>query len=139
MIEPREGTEGAGAPEHRDVLREAPEEYREDRPWGNFRRLVHNEPCTVKLITVDPGHRLSLQSHNHRSELWTFLDPGGIAEVDGREVRPEPGEQVFIPCGARHRLASAPDAAGPVRVLELGFGKFDEDDIVRYEDQYGRS
>ena len=123
----------------RDVLNEAPKEYREDRPWGGFRRLVHNEPCTVKLITVDPGHRLSLQSHTHRSELWTFLDPGGIAEVDGREVRPAPGEQVFIPCGARHRLASAPDATSPVRVLELGFGKFDEDDIVRYEDEYGRS
>jgi mannose-6-phosphate isomerase len=123
----------------RDVLNEAPEEYREDRPWGNFRRLVHNEPCTVKLITVDPGHRLSLQSHNHRSELWTFLDPGGIAEVEGTELRPAPGEQVWIACGAKHRLASAPDAAGPVRVLELGFGKFDEDDIVRYEDQYGRS
>jgi len=124
--------------EGRDVLNEVPEEYREDRPWGNFRRLVHNEPCTVKLITVDPGHRLSLQSHNHRSELWTFLDPGGIAEVDGREVRPAPGEQLFIPRGARHRLASAPDATAPVRVLELGFGKFDEDDIVRYEDEYGR-
>jgi mannose-6-phosphate isomerase-like protein (cupin superfamily) len=134
-----DATGGVGVPESRDVLSEAPEEYREGRPWGNFRRLVHNEPCTVKLITVDPGHRLSLQSHNHRSELWTFLDPGGIAEVDGKEVRPAPGEQVFIPCGARHRLASAPDAAGPVRVLELGFGKFDEDDIVRYEDQYGRS
>jgi mannose-6-phosphate isomerase-like protein (cupin superfamily) len=123
----------------RDVMREAPEEYREDRPWGSFRRLVHNEPCTVKLITVDPGHRLSLQSHDHRAELWTFLDPGGIAEVDGNELHPEPGEQVFIPCGARHRLATTPDAAGPVRIMELGFGQFDEDDIVRYEDQYGRA
>ena len=51
----------------------------------------------------------------------------------------EPGEQVWIPVGARHRLATAADAPGPVRVLELGFGKFDEDDIVRYDDEYGRA
>ncbi len=139
MIDRPEATEGVGVPESRDVRNEAPEEYREDRPWGSFRRLVHNEACTVKILTVDPGQRLSLQSHDHRSELWTFLDPGGIAEVGGREVRPAPGEQVFIPCGARHRLAAEPDAPAPVRILELGFGQFYEDDIVRYEDQYGRS
>jgi mannose-6-phosphate isomerase len=131
--------EGAGVPDGRDVLNEAPEEYREERPWGGFPRPVQNEPCTVKVLTVDPGHRLSLQSHEHRAELWTFLDPGGIAEVDGEERHLGPGEQVWIPVGARHRLATAADAPGPVRVLELGFGKFDEDDIVRYDDEYGRA
>ncbi|HEY8525493.1 MAG TPA: phosphomannose isomerase type II C-terminal cupin domain [Acidimicrobiales bacterium] len=125
--------------DQRDALKEPPEEYREERPWGDFRRLVHNEPCTVKIITVQPGQRLSLQSHNHRSELWVFLDEGGIAEVDGEVRHPTPGEKVFIPCGAKHRLATAADAPGSVRVVEMGFGDFDEDDIVRYEDQYGRA
>lgn len=125
--------------EPRDLLKQPPDEYSEERPWGDFRRLVHNEPCTVKLLTVAPGQRLSLQSHAHRSELWVFLDDGGIAEVDGEVSRPAVGERVFIPCGARHRLATAEDAAGPVRIMEMGFGDFDEDDIVRYEDQYGRA
>lgn len=125
--------------EPRDALKQPPEEYREERPWGDFRRLVHNEPCTVKLITVSPGQRLSLQSHNFRSELWVFLDEGGIAEVDGEVVNPAVGDRVFIPCGARHRLATAADAEGSVRVLEMGFGDFDEQDIIRYEDQYGRA
>jgi mannose-6-phosphate isomerase len=124
--------------EPRDALKQPPDEYREERPWGEFRRLVHNEPCTVKLITVSPGQRLSLQSHNHRSELWVFLDEGGIAEIDGEVLSPAVGERVFIPCGARHRLATAADARGPVRIVEMGFGDFDEGDIIRYEDQYGR-
>ena len=122
----------------RDVLSQPPDEYGEERPWGRFRRLVHNEPCTVKVITVLPGQRLSLQSHERRSELWVFLDPGGVWEIDGVEGKPEPDDKVFIPCGARHRLAAAADAPAPVRVVEVGFGDFDEDDIVRYEDAYGR-
>ena len=122
-----------------DRLREPPKEYYESRPWGEFRRLVHDEPCTVKLITVSPGERLSLQSHDHRSELWLFLDPGGIAEVDGEVSRPAVGETVFIPCGARHRLAADPEPGSRVRIVEMAFGSFDEDDIIRYDDQYGRS
>ncbi|MGH9213147.1 MAG: phosphomannose isomerase type II C-terminal cupin domain [Acidimicrobiales bacterium] len=126
-------------PDSDDRLKQPPEEYRETRPWGSFRRLVHDEPCTVKLITVLPGERLSLQSHRYRSELWLFLDPGGVVEIDGETSKPDVGETCFIPCGAKHRLATSADAAAPVRVVEMGFGTFDEDDIVRYDDQYGRT
>jgi mannose-6-phosphate isomerase len=123
----------------RDVLNEAPKPYREVRPWGEFRQLVANEPCTVKLLTVNPGEQLSLQSHERRSELWLFLDPGGVAEVDDAVVHPEPGETVFVPCGARHRLAALATAPSAVRLVEVGFGEFDENDIVRYDDRYGRA
>jgi mannose-1-phosphate guanylyltransferase/mannose-6-phosphate isomerase len=124
---------------NRNVLIEVPQEYREVRPWGEFRQLIANEPCTVKLITVNAGEQLSLQSHERRSELWLFLDPGGVAEVDDTIVHPAPGETVFIPCGARHRLAALPTAESSVRIVEVGFGDFDENDIVRYEDRYGRA
>jgi mannose-1-phosphate guanylyltransferase/mannose-6-phosphate isomerase len=123
----------------RDVLKLPPDEYGEQRPWGKFRRFVHNEPCTVKVISVLPGRRLSLQSHRRRSELWVFLDDGAVVEIDGDQSRPARDATVFIPCGARHRLAAAADAPGPVRVLEMGFGDFDEDDIVRYDDDHGRA
>jgi mannose-6-phosphate isomerase-like protein (cupin superfamily) len=122
-----------------DRLKHPPEEHQETRPWGSFRRLVHDEQCTVKLITVLPGERLSLQSHRHRSELWLFLDPGGLVEIDGEVRTPQVGEKCFIPCGAKHRLAATADASTPVRVVEMGFGTFDEDDIIRYDDQYGRA
>jgi mannose-1-phosphate guanylyltransferase/mannose-6-phosphate isomerase len=122
-----------------DRLQQPPPEYGEARPWGSFRRLVHDEPCTVKLLTVHPGERLSLQSHEKRSELWLVADPGAVVEIDGSVSRPAVGDTVFIPCGARHRLAADPSAPAPVRIVEMTFGTFDEDDITRYEDQYGRS
>lgn len=125
--------------EPRDPLKEPPTEYGETRPWGSFRRFVHDEPCTVKMLTVLPGERLSLQSHKHRSEMWVFLDPGGIVDIDGETTHPAVGDTVFIPCGARHRLAADPSAGAPVRIVEMGFGTFDEDDITRYDDEYGRT
>lgn len=123
----------------RDSLKEPPAEYGETRPWGSFRQFVQNEPCTVKLMTVLPGERLSLQSHKHRSELWVFLDPGGVVEIDGETSYPEVGDTVFVACGAKHRLAAVAGAPAPVRLVEMGFGIFDEDDITRYDDQYGRT
>lgn len=125
--------------ESRDVLKEPPDEYRESRPWGEFRRLLHDEPCTVKLITVNRGERLSLQSHEKRAELWLFLDPGGEVELDDETIFPAVGDKIFIPCGSKHRLAASEKADPSVRVVEMGFGTFDEDDIVRYDDQYGRA
>lgn len=107
------------------------------RPWGGFRQFAHNEPVTVSLMTVQPGGRLSLQSHTGRSELWIVLDDG--AEVQRRnEARIcRAGEEIWIAVGERHRL-SCPGPS-PVRVLEVAFGNWDADDIERYADDYGRT
>lgn len=108
----------------------------DDRPWGGFRQFAHNALCTVKILTVDAGETLSLQSHRRRDELWVVLDPGLRVEIDGTEHLPEPGDEFVIVRGSRHRLGSAGSRG---RVLEISFGEFDEDDIERYEDVYGRS
>ena len=108
----------------------------DDRPWGGFRQFAHNALCTVKILTVADGQVLSLQSHRHRDELWVVLDDGLRIEIDGEEHLASPGDEFVIPRGSRHRLGSA-DGGG--RVLEISFGEFDEDDIERYEDVYGRS
>lgn len=108
----------------------------DDRPWGGFDRFTLNETSTVKIITVAAGQRLSLQRHRHRDELWVALDPGLVFEIDGVRTEPEAGDRVLIRAGQTHRLASA----GPRgRILEIAFGHFDEDDIERLEDAYGRS
>ncbi|MQA97787.1 MAG: cupin domain-containing protein [Streptosporangiales bacterium] len=108
---------------------------RDERPWGAFERYTLNEPCTVKVLTVEPGGTLSLQRHAHRDEMWVVLDDGAVVEVDGRRSEPGVDARVFIPAGSTHRLSSA----GPrVRVLEIAFGHFDEDDIERLDDAYGR-
>lgn len=108
----------------------------ERRPWGSFERFTLNEPSTVKIIHVAPGQRLSLQRHRHRDELWVALDPGAVFEVAGRRIKPEVGERVLIRAGDTHRLGSDGPA---VRVMEIAFGHFDEEDIERLEDAYGRS
>jgi mannose-6-phosphate isomerase-like protein (cupin superfamily) len=101
-----------------------------ERPWGHFQQFVSNEQVTVKIITVQPGHRLSLQRHDHRGEMWQVLT------VDDRHWTAGPGETVWVPRGARHRMGNSGDRPG--RLLEVGFGHFDEHDIERIEDDYAR-
>ncbi|OYO04745.1 mannose-6-phosphate isomerase [Enemella evansiae] len=105
------------------------------RPWGRFLQWAHNEPVTVSLMHVDEGKRLSYQSHPGRAELWIVLDEGAVVTVDDKVWRPAVGEEIFIPANGKHRLASE---RGTVRVLEVAFGDWQQDDIVRYDDDFGR-
>ena len=113
-----------------------PPSVKVEKPWGRFEQYTHNLPCTVKIITVDPGGTLSRQYHHHRDELWVVLDPGAKVELDDKVLHPKPEEKLFIPRGTVHRLSC--DGERPMRILEISFGIFDEDDIVRLEDIYGR-
>ena len=106
------------------------------KPWGRFEQYTHNLACTVKIITVAPGGRLSRQYHKNRDELWVVLDEGACVELGEEVLYPEPEEKLFIPRETIHRLSSVGE--GEVRILEISFGEFDEDDIVRLEDIYGR-
>ncbi|MGI8882132.1 MAG: cupin domain-containing protein [Jatrophihabitans sp.] len=90
----------------------------------------------MKTITVNPGHRISLQSHEHRAEFWQVLD-GPIDVTVGRKTwSAHRDEKVWAAVGELHRMANS--AAAPVRVLEVCWGHFDDDDITRVEDDYGR-
>ncbi len=113
-----------------------PPSLRVDKPWGRFEQYAHNVPCTVKIITVAPGGTLSRQYHHHRDELWVVLDPGAKVELGDKIFSPEPEEKLFIPRGTVHRLSC--NSKKPARILEVSFGEFDEADIVRLEDVYGR-
>jgi mannose-1-phosphate guanylyltransferase/mannose-6-phosphate isomerase len=109
-----------------------------EKPWGSFDQYALNEACTVKILTCAPGKKLSLQKHSKRDELWIALDEGAFIELDGRIIWPAKGEEIWLPCGSTHRLACPGEALGPVRVLEISFGHFDEEDIERIQDDYGR-
>ncbi len=107
-----------------------------NKPWGRFEQYTHNFPCMVKIITVESGGALSRQYHDRRDELWVVLDPGARVELGGKVFCPAPEEKLFIPRGTVHRLSCV--GKRPARILEVSFGEFDEDDIVRFEDVYGR-
>jgi mannose-1-phosphate guanylyltransferase/mannose-6-phosphate isomerase len=106
-----------------------------ERPWGNFNQYANNEEATVSLMKVKPGQRLSLQSHTGRAELWIVLDEGARVQINDKIIEPKAGEELWIQAGDRHRLSSA---GPPVRVLEIAFGNWQQEDIKRYEDDYNR-
>lgn len=117
----------------RDVVAEV---ARTTRPWGHFQQFVANEAVTVKTISVQPGHRLSLQRHHHRAELWQILDAPMDVVVDDASWRAASGELVWVPQGSPHRMGNP--GVGVARVLEIAFGDFAEDDVERLEDDYDR-
>lgn len=107
-----------------------------ERPWGSFEQYAFNEPCTVSLMTVLPGQRLSLQSHTGRAELWIVLDDGAVVQVGENETAYAAGDEIWIPALEKHRLSCRGEM--PVRVLEVAFGNWQQEDITRYDDQYHR-
>ena len=107
-----------------------------ERPWGSFKQFAFNEDCTVSLMTVLPGQRLSLQSHTGRAELWIVLDQGAFVQVGDEHREYQAGSEIWIPANEKHRLGARGDT--PVRVLEVAFGNWQQDDIQRYEDDYCR-
>ncbi len=104
------------------------------KPWGKFEEYATNARVTVKIITVKKGGVLSLQSHKGREEHWVALDAGLTAIINGRKRKLKKGQTVVVPRRARHRMMASRTA----RFLEVSFGHFDEEDITRYEDRYGR-
>jgi mannose-1-phosphate guanylyltransferase/mannose-6-phosphate isomerase len=107
-----------------------------ERPWGSFRQFANNEDCTVSLMSVTPGQRLSLQSHTGRAELWIVIDDGAVIQVGDTERTCKAGEEIWIPAGEKHRLSCTGEK--PVRVLEVAFGNWQQEDITRYSDDYRR-
>jgi mannose-6-phosphate isomerase len=107
-----------------------------ERPWGTFKQYALNSECTVSLMTVQPGQRLSLQSHESRSELWIVLDDGAVVQVDDVAQQCQVGDEIWIRPKQKHRLSCRGDK--PVRILEVAFGTWQQEDIQRYADDYQR-
>jgi mannose-6-phosphate isomerase len=108
---------------------------KETRPWGNFERFTLNEPSTVKIITVNAGQTFSLQQHAHRDESWRILSGAGLITVGEKQTRVRPGDEFFVARGTKHRAEAGPQG---LQFLEIAKGSFDEADITRFEDRYGR-
>ncbi len=106
------------------------------RPWGEYQVLGENPVC-VKVITVNANSRLSLQTHEHRSEIWFALNPGLQAQIGDQIIDLEELKRVKVEQGQQHRLINPTDH--PIQVIELMYGVYDENDIFRLDDDYGRN
>ena len=111
--------------------------WTEERPWGRFKNLLDNEFTKVKLIEVDPQKRLSYQSHTKRRESWTVAKGEATVMLNDQVLHLKAGDHVDIPLGAKHRLENR--ASEVLTIIEVQTGSyFGEDDITRYQDDWGR-
>ena len=116
---------------------EALEHLTDFRPWGYYTSLEKGENYQVKRIVVHAGARLSLQSHEHRAENWVMVEGEGVVTVDDCETVLTAGGSIFIPRGAMHRMENR--GKEKLTFIEVQYGSYlGEDDIKRYDDDYGR-
>jgi len=116
----------------------------EQRPWGTFEVLhefknaAGDEEFVIKKITVFPGKRLSYQSHNKRREYWFVTEGQGTVIINDHETAVGPQSKVEVPLQAKHRIVNT-HSEQPLVFIEITSGEFDEHDIIRYDDDFGRA
>ena len=110
--------------------------YSEKRPWGGFERFTLNESSTVKLITVLPNQKLSLQFHHERTEFWRVIKGTATVMIGDKTLQAKEGDEFSIPKEVQHRLMAGAEG---VTVLEIATGIFSEEDEIRLSDDYNRT
>lgn len=125
-------------PSKKDMANSGVERIEDHRPWGRFIQYAQNQECTVKIIEINPEQQLSKQTHKYRDEYWISLDDGLEIHINGEEIPFPRGSEFYIPRGAIHSVKNTSFIQAG-RFLEIAFGIFEETDIVRLEDKYGRA
>jgi mannose-6-phosphate isomerase-like protein (cupin superfamily) len=108
-----------------------------ERPWGTYYNAHEEEGFKIKKITVNPGARLSLQSHVHRAEHWVIVKGEALVTLGEREIPLKVDEHIYVPKGSIHRLHNT--GSSELILVEVQLGPYlGEDDIKRYQDDYNR-
>lgn len=108
------------------------------KPWGFYKTTLLNKRYQSKIISVSPNKRISLQSHNYREEYWIVVHGNGEVQLDDSKKCITCGSSIFIPKGCRHRIVNTNQNENLI-ITEIQIGDYlGEDDIVRYEDDFGR-
>ncbi|MCK8785820.1 mannose-1-phosphate guanylyltransferase/mannose-6-phosphate isomerase [Roseomonas sp. NAR14] len=119
-------------------VKQATEHRRMYRPWGHYEGLIMGDRFQVKKIQVRPGQKLSLQKHFHRAEHWVVVNGTAIVQRDAESILLRENESVYLPLGCVHRMENP--GMIPLTLIEVQAGSYlGEDDIVRFEDTYGRT
>jgi len=107
-----------------------------NKPWGSFLQFSKDEKTTVKLLEITEGEEFSLQAHKNREEFWYVIEGSPVVEIGEMVKEAGEGETFNVPKNTRHRVRAPHSRAV---ILEVSRGVFDEEDITRFEDKYGRS
>lgn len=106
----------------------------EERPWGKFEKYVC-EKAVIKIIEINPNSELSLQYHNLRDEFWKVIQGSGKVTLEDKIMDVKEGDEIFIPRKTIHKAIALENT---LKLIEISLGDFDENDIVRIKDKYGR-
>lgn len=106
-----------------------------NKPWGSYDRMTLKEESTVKILTVNPHSRTSLQLHHKRKEFWRIVKGSCQVQIGDKLIHAKIGDEFIIPKETKHRLIGTKNLA---QVLEISYGDFSEEDIERLEDDYNR-
>lgn len=108
------------------------------RPWGSYQGVDRGERFQVKRLIINPGAKLSLQLHNKRSEHWVVVRGVARVTLGEKDTQLAEDESIYIPVGTKHQIENA--SKEPLEIIEVQTGSYlGEDDIVRFEDRYGRA
>ena len=108
-----------------------------ERPWGWYEVIDEGDRYKIKNIEVNPGERLSLQYHYHRSEHWVVVTGTAFVRVGDTEKLLYQNESIYVPPTVKHRLSNP--GRVPLRIVEVQCGTYlEEDDIIRLDDEYNR-
>lgn len=111
-----------------------PEPYVNIRPWGSENRFIANQKSTVKILNVKKGEHPSIQYHHKRDEYWYVISGKGKILIGNEWKQAKQGDDFFI---TKQTVHSAEGIDDNFKILEISFGEFDQEDIVRLEDKYG--
>ena len=107
------------------------------KPWGQYTDYIRERDLVLKDISVNPNSRLSYQSHRLREEHWYIVKGKGLAVIEGVEIPIKKDSYIFVKNGQKHRIIN--NSSKLLKIVEIQLGECSEDDIVRYEDDYGRT
>ena len=108
-----------------------------ERPWGWYQVIAEAPGHLIKRIAVNPGQQISLQKHRQRSEHWVVVSGTARVTVGEKTFNVHPNESTFVPVSQKHRLENPGKV--PLVLIEVQSGEYlEEDDIVRFDDMYGR-
>jgi mannose-1-phosphate guanylyltransferase/mannose-6-phosphate isomerase len=117
--------------------KEASEHVTSYRPWGSYTILEQGSRYKIKRVVVNPGQKLSLQKHAHRSEHWVVVKGTAKVSIGDKETLIHENESAYVPKSTLHRLEN--EGKVPVEIIEVQNGEYlEEDDIERFDDDYGR-
>ena len=108
-----------------------------EKPWGKVTTYALNQPSSVRIITIESGQETSEHYHHLRDEMWIVLDEGLRVQIGNRIAQTKPGDEFVVSSEEPHRITNTASRRG--RVLEIAYGYTTEDDVLRLQDDYGRS